>query len=369
MSNNAQCIDVSLGNSRAYSITIGHDLFSGQDIDIPKPNVSKIFVITNTTIGPLYISQICEFFESAGYQVCSMQLPDGEQYKNADSINLIYDFLLKSYCDRNAVLVALGGGVIGDMVGFAAATYQRGIRFIQIPTTLLAQVDSSVGGKTGINHRLGKNMVGAFWQPSLVLADTSTLHTLPKREFSAGMAEVVKYGLIADPQFLEWLEENMSSLMTLDSHSLVPAIKRCCQIKADIVMADEFEKATNNGRAILNFGHTFGHAIETGLGYGNWLHGEAVAVGMVIATELSQIRGWLSPADVNRVRGILIQAGLPVKAPTMDIRTWFELMSHDKKNVGGKIRFVLLNRIGQAITDSSSSLEQIEMAIARCSDL
>ncbi|MDP2266321.1 MAG: 3-dehydroquinate synthase, partial [Thiobacillus sp.] len=260
--------------------------------------------------------------------------------------NLIFDALLTQRAERKTTLIALGGGVIGDMTGFAAASYQRGVPFIQIPTTLLSQVDSSVGGKTGINHPLGKNMIGAFYQPKVVLADTDTLKTLPARELSAGLAEVIKYGLIWDVEFLAWLEANMDKLRALDPVAITHAIFRSCEIKAQVVAQDEREGGI---RAILNLGHTFGHAIETGMGYGNWLHGEAVAAGMVMAVETSQRLGWLTEADVARTRTLIRAAGLPDAAPDLGVETWLEYMGHDKKVEGGKMRFVLLKKMGEAV--------------------
>ena len=273
-------------------------------------------------------------------------LPDGEAYKNWETLNLIFDALLTQRAERKTTLIALGGGVIGDMTGFAAACYQRGMPFIQIPTTLLSQVDSSVGGKTGINHPLGKNMIGAFYQPKVVLADTDTLKTLPARELSAGLAEVIKYGLIWDAEFLAWLEANMDKLRALDPAAITHAIYRSCEIKAQVVGQDEREGGI---RAILNLGHTFGHAIETGMGYGNWLHGEAVAAGMVMAAQTSQRMGWLTEADVARTRALIRAAGLPDEAPDLGVATWLDYMGHDKKVESGKLRFVLLKKLGEAV--------------------
>jgi 3-dehydroquinate synthase len=284
--------------------------------------------------------------QSAGVEVSPVVLPDGEAYKNWETLNLIFDALLTQRAERKTTLIALGGGVIGDMTGFAAASYQRGVPFIQIPTTLLSQVDSSVGGKTGINHPLGKNMIGAFYQPQLVLADTDTLKTLPPRELSAGLAEVIKYGLIWDADFLAWLEANMDKLRALDPAAITHAIYRSCEIKAQVVGEDEREGGI---RAILNLGHTFGHAIETGMGYGNWLHGEAVGAGMVLAVETSQRLGWLTEADVARTRALIRAAGLPDVAPDLGVDTWLDYMGHDKKVEGGKMRFVLLKKLGEAV--------------------
>jgi shikimate kinase / 3-dehydroquinate synthase len=283
-------------------------------------------------------------------------LPDGEEEKNVDNLMHIFDVLLKNKCDRKTTLIALGGGVIGDMTGFAAATYMRGVPFIQIPTTLLAQVDSSVGGKTAINHPLGKNMIGAFYQPQAVIADTATLASLPDRELSAGLAEVIKHGAIIDNDFFTWLEANMEKLMARDEQALAHAIQRSCEIKADIVRQDEREGGI---RAILNFGHTFGHAIEAGLGYGEWLHGEAVGCGMVMAADLSVRLGALDVRDQKRIVALIKAAGLPVQAPDLGLTRWMDLMEVDKKNEGGEIKFILLKPMGSAyITSVPSELLQ-----------
>ncbi|MGE5319443.1 MAG: 3-dehydroquinate synthase, partial [Hyphomicrobiaceae bacterium] len=309
----------------------------------------RVMVVTNTTVAPLYLARLTATLEVCGVTVASVVLPDGEVYKTWETLNLIFDALLSDRAERKTTLIALGGGVIGDMAGFAAASYQRGVPFIQIPTTLLSQVDSSVGGKTGINHPLGKNMIGAFYQPKVVLADTDTLKTLPARELSAGLAEVIKYGLIWDADFLAWLEANMDQLRALDPAAITHAIYRSCEIKAQVVGQDEREGGI---RAILNLGHTFGHAIETGMGYGNWLHGEAVAAGMVLAAETSRRLGWLSEADVARTRALIRAAGLPDVAPDLGVNTYLEYMGHDKKVEGGKMRFVLLKKLGEAVITS-----------------
>jgi 3-dehydroquinate synthase len=300
----------------------------------------------------------------AGVSAQSVILPDGEQYKTWATLNLIFDALLGSHCERGTTLIALGGGVIGDMGGFAAACYQRGMPFIQVPTTLLAQVDSSVGGKTAINHPLGKNMIGAFYQPRLVLADIDTLDTLPDRELAAGLAEVIKYGLIRDPEFFVWLEKNLDALTARDKTALAHAVARSCANKAEVVAADEREAGE---RALLNLGHTFGHAIETGLGYGEWLHGEAVAAGTLIAAELSARLGWLTADDVRRIERLFIRAKLPVSAPQLGGERYLELMRHDKKVEDGKLRLVLLERIGRAVvTDSASQGDMMAAIAARC---
>ncbi|MHB1052300.1 MAG: 3-dehydroquinate synthase [Thiobacillus sp.] len=340
-----QTLTVELGD-RSYPIHIGAGLLGQADLILPHLAQKRVMVVTNTTVAPLYLAQLTATLEAGGVAVTSVVLPDGEAYKNGETLNLIFDALLTQRAERKTTLIALGGGVIGDMTGFAAASYQRGVPFIQIPTTLLSQVDSSVGGKTGINHPLGKNMIGAFYQPQLVLADTDTLKTLPARELSAGLAEVIKYGLIWDVEFLAWLEANMDKLRSLDPVAITHAIFRSCEIKAQVVAQDEREGGI---RAILNLGHTFGHAIETGMGYGNWLHGEAVAAGMVMAVETSQRLGWLSEADVARTRTLIRAAGLPDAAPDLGVETWLEYMGHDKKVEGGKMRFVLLKKMGEAV--------------------
>ena len=305
----------------------------------------QVLIVTNETVAPLYLKALQEPLE-AQFTVKVCVLPDGEQYKNQQSINKIYDVLMAAHFNRDVTLIALGGGVIGDMTGFAAASFMRGVNFIQIPTTLLSQVDSSVGGKTGINHPQGKNMIGAFWQPQMVLADMNTLKTLPARELSAGLAEVIKYALIMDAEFLTWLEHNLPAMMALDLAVLGEAVKRCCQYKADIVAQDERESGI---RAVLNFGHTFGHVIETHEGYGNWLHGEAVAAGMVQAAELSQKIGWLTAGEVDRVKRVLLLANLPITPPSITVQTALNLMGHDKKVKHGQIRLILLKSLGKAV--------------------
>ena len=305
----------------------------------------QVLIVTNETVAPLYLKAL-EDELAVQFTVKVCVLPDGEQYKNQTSINQIYDALMAEHFNRDVTLIALGGGVVGDMTGFAAASFMRGVNFIQVPTTLLSQVDSSVGGKTGINHAQGKNMIGAFWQPQMVLADMSTLKTLPARELSAGLAEVIKYALIMDEVFLTWLEENLPAMMALDLAILGEAVKRCCQYKADIVAQDERESGV---RALLNFGHTFGHVIETYQGYGNWLHGEAVAAGMVQAAELSQKIGWLTAEDVIRIKRILTLANLPITPPPIDVQTALNLMGHDKKVKHGQIRLILLKSLGKAV--------------------
>ena len=345
-------IDVSLAQ-RSYPIHIGQELLTRADLLLPKISSKKVAVVTNLTVAPLYLSQLTHTLEDNGIEVLPIVLPDGEQYKNWQTLNLIFDGLLTKHAERNTTLIALGGGVVGDMGGFAAATYQRGIPFIQIPTTLLAQVDSSVGGKTAINHPLGKNMIGAFYQPKLVLADILTLETLSDRELSAGLAEVIKYGLIRDLPFLEWLESNIERLMKRDTEALEYAIARSCVNKAEVVGVDELESGE---RALLNFGHTFGHAIEAALGYGIWLHGEAVAAGMVLATKLSVSLGLLDSHAIERVSSLLSRAKLPIQPPTnVSVDQFISLMAHDKKVDAGKIRFVLLQSLGKAILSNKVS--------------
>ncbi|HEX7972569.1 MAG TPA: 3-dehydroquinate synthase [Thiobacillus sp.] len=340
-----QTLNVDLGE-RSYPIHIGAGLLDRPDLLLPHLSQKRVAVVTNTTVAPLYLERLTTTLLAGGVAAMPIVLPDGEAYKNWETLNLIFDALLTQRAERKTTLIALGGGVIGDMTGFAAACYQRGMPFIQIPTTLLSQVDSSVGGKTGINHPLGKNMIGAFYQPKVVLADTDTLKTLPTRELSAGLAEVIKYGLIRDADFLAWLEANMDKLRALDPAAIMHAIYRSCEIKAQVVGEDEREGGI---RAILNLGHTFGHAIETGMGYGNWLHGEAVAAGMAMAAQTSQRMGWLTEADVARTRALICAAGLPDVAPDLGVATWLDYMGHDKKVESGKLRFVLLKKLGEAV--------------------
>jgi 3-dehydroquinate synthase len=356
------CLNVGLGQ-RSYPIHIGPSLL---DMELVPFVGRQVAIVTNTVVAPLYLARLSEPLKRAGIKVCEIVLPDGEGHKNWESLNTIYDRLLESRCDRTTPVIALGGGVVGDLAGFAAATYQRGVPFIQVPTTLLAQVDSSVGGKTGINHPRGKNMIGAFWQPKMVIADTETLNTLPDRELSAGMAEVIKYGLIRDLPFLEWLEANMDRLMARDAEALTYAIERSCANKAEVVAGDELETAKEGGRALLNLGHTFGHAIETGVGYGEWLHGEAVAAGTLMATELSRRLGWLTDADLERVRSIHVRAKLPVSGPALGAERYLDLMGHDKKVIAGRLRLVLLKQIGNAVTFADAPETEIRAAITYC---
>lgn len=340
-----QTLTVQLGD-RSYPIHIGKGLLQQADLLLPHLKRKQVAIVSNTTVAPLYMPTLVNALETAGVSVIQIILPDGEAYKNTETLNLIYDALLKNRCERSTTLIALGGGVIGDLTGYAAATYLRGVPFIQIPTTLLSQVDSSVGGKTGINHPLGKNMIGAFYQPKVVLADIDTLQTLPQREYSAGVAEVIKYGLIRDPDFFDWLELNMSKLMALDEQVVSYAIYRSCQNKAEVVAADEHEAGE---RALLNLGHTFGHAIENAMGYGVWLHGEAVAAGTMLAADLSRRLGWLNQQDVARISAIFESAKLPLIPPKLSPENYLALMQLDKKVANGQIRLVLQQAIGKAV--------------------
>ncbi|MDH2235320.1 3-dehydroquinate synthase [Pigmentiphaga sp. GD03639] len=309
-------------------------------------DATTLVVVTNPTVAALYAERAEQALAATGRPILRIELPDGEQYKDWQTLNLIFDAMLARHCDRKAVIVALGGGVIGDIAGFAAAVYMRGIRFIQVPTTLLSQVDSSVGGKTAVNHPIGKNMIGAFYQPIAVEIDTDVLSTLPAREVSAGLAEVIKYGAILDADFFAWCEAHARDLRALEPGALAVAIARSCELKAYVVSQDERETGL---RAILNFGHTFAHAIEAGLGFGAWLHGEAVGCGMVQAAELSALAAGLPPADAERIRGLVLAIGCPVYAPDLGPDRWFDLMQGDKKTEGGQIRFILLPRLGEAV--------------------
>ncbi|AKM30307.1 3-dehydroquinate synthase [Pandoraea faecigallinarum] len=339
---------------RAYPIHIGTELLKQDALFAPHVRGTHAVIVTNTTVAPLYAEQVAQTLQRLGKRVVTAVLPDGEAHKNWQTLNLIFDELLGAQADRKATLIALGGGVVGDMTGFAAACYMRGVPFVQVPTTLLAQVDSSVGGKTGINHPLGKNMIGAFWQPSAVLADIGTLSTLPDRELAAGMAEVIKHGAIADETFFDWIEAHIDALNGRDTAALTHAVQRSCEIKAAVVASDEREQGL---RATLNFGHTFGHAIEAGLGYGEWLHGEAVGCGMVMAADLSARLGFIDEAMVPRIKAVVAAAGLPVTGPDLGEDRYIDLMRVDKKAEGGDIRFVLLNRLGQAFMTSVPDAE------------
>ncbi len=337
-------LNVALGE-RSYPIYIGSGLLKKPELFKPWIDGKSVFVVTNTTVGPLYSATLIQTISGDAKSVHEIVLPDGESYKDWVTLQKIFDALLTHGADRKSVLIALGGGVIGDMVGFAAASFMRGIRFIQVPTTLLAQVDSSVGGKTGINHPLGKNMIGAFHQPVAVIADLDTLKSLPPRELSAGLAEVIKHGAIADAEFFDWIEAQRQELLNCDIKAMSHAVERSCEIKSAVVAADETESGI---RAILNFGHTFGHAIESGLGYGEWLHGEAVGCGMVMAADLSSRLGYLKSEEVSRIKKLIAAMGLPDCAPKLGNSRFFDLMRIDKKSEGGEIRYITLKKIGQA---------------------
>jgi 3-dehydroquinate synthase len=356
-------ITVSLGE-RSYPISIGAGLFSDPALLSflsPKQNV---IIITNDTVSPLYADKVTAMLDHLGCLSSVLALPDGEKYKSLDTFNLIMSYLLEHNISRDVVIIALGGGVIGDLVGFASACYQRGVDFIQIPTTLLSQVDSSVGGKTAVNHPLGKNMIGAFYQPKSVVIDINCLQTLPTREFAAGMAEVIKYGIIYDLDFFEWLEANVEKLYQLDESALIYAIARCCQIKAEVVALDEKESGI---RALLNLGHTFGHAIEAELGYGNWLHGEAVSAGTAMAAKTAQLQGLITDAQLERIIALLKLAKLPVQTPSsMSYDDFIKHMMRDKKVLSGQLRLVLPTSIGTADVFKGIAESTIEQAIEFC---
>ena len=345
--------------SHQYPIYIGSHIIN--QFDLYAPHIGqKTFIVTNPTIAAHYLTPLQQMLSEHQIEHTAILLSDGEQYKNHDSLNQIYDALLTHHADRKSTIIALGGGVIGDTTGFAAATYQRGIAFVQVPTTLLSQVDSSVGGKTAINHTLGKNMIGAFYQPKAVIADLNTLNTLPERELSAGMAEVIKYALLGDATFLQWLEQHMAALMAKDATLLAQAVYHCCQMKANIVAQDEKEQGV---RALLNLGHTFGHAIETEMGYGTWLHGEAVSAGMVLAAKLSQQLGCLNAEDVQRVEHLLTQAHLPIAPPKFAYPKWLAHMSHDKKVQNGQMRFVTLTKLGKAVISQIDNTDLLQRSL------
>jgi len=353
-------VTVGLGD-RAYPIHIGEGLLSRSDLFLAHLPQRKVSVVTNTTVASLYLEKFSAALRAAGVEIVPVVLPDGEQHKNWPTLNSIFDALLSNRCERKSAVIALGGGVVGDLAGFAAASYQRGVPFIQVPTTLLAQVDSSVGGKTAINHPLGKNMIGAFYQPRMVMADTAVLDSLPARELSAGLAEVIKYGLIMDLPFLGWLEANMDGLNERDPAALAYAVTRSCENKAAVVAADERESGE---RALLNLGHTFGHAIEAGLGFGTWLHGEAVAAGTILAARLSERMGLLTGNDVERVARLFARAGLPVEAPSLGQDRYLELMGHDKKVENGRLRLVLLQSLGKAFMTADFDLRDLREVLA-----
>lgn len=353
-------IEVGLGD-RSYPIYIGSGLLAQATLIAKHLAQPRVAIVTNETIAPLYLDSLTLSLEAAGVKVLPIVLPDGESHKVWDTLNIVFDRMLAARCERKTTVVALGGGVVGDLAGFAAATYQRGVPFIQIPTTLLAQVDSSVGGKTAINHPLGKNMIGAFHQPVAVIADTDTLRTLTNRELSAGLAEVIKYGIIGDAPFFDWLEANLDRLLARDPEALAYAVRRSCENKAHVVAIDERETGP---RAMLNLGHTFGHAIEAGLGFGQWLHGEAVAAGMVLAARTSRALGHIGDAEVQRIERILARARLPVSAPDLGFDRWLELMGHDKKVEAGTTRFILIRRLGEAYIDAAVPRAVLEQVLA-----
>jgi len=358
----AHTLRVELGE-RAYPIHIGTGILDDASLYAPHVAGRQAAVVTNATVAPLYAARVEAALAKAGARAIRIVLPDGEAFKDWQHLDRIFGALLEARLDRRSVLVAVGGGVVGDMAGFAASAYQRGIAHLQVPTTLLAQVDSSVGGKTAINHPMGKNMIGAFHQPCAVIADTATLATLPPREYAAGLAEVVKYGAIHDVSFLDWIEASADALRRRDPTALAHAIRRSCEIKADIVAADERE---SGARALLNFGHTFGHAIESGAGYGNWLHGEAVAAGMALAAQLSARLGRIAPDEARRLVRVLDSFGLPVKPPAFPLDTWLTYMGRDKKNEGGRITLILLDALGRAavVRDTPESALQELLAAA-----
>ena len=341
-------VRIELGD-RSYDIAIGGQLLADPATYAQVPSAAMALIVTNTTVKPLYAQQLASALAGRYAKIHVVELPDGEAYKDWTTLNQIFDALLGQGADRKTVLYALGGGVVGDMTGFAAASYMRGAPFVQVPTTLLAQVDSSVGGKTAINHPMGKNMIGAFYQPQLVVCDLDSLATLPPRELSAGLAEIIKYGPIADMAFLGWIEANLGALLACEPAAMAHAVKRSCEIKAWVVGQDEREAGL---RAILNFGHTFGHAIESGLGYGEWLHGEGVGCGMVMAAHLSQRLGLVEMAFVQRLTTLIAQAGLPVRGPVLDntdnAGRYLSLMRLDKKSEAGEIKFVLIDGPGRA---------------------
>ncbi len=344
-------------DDRSYPIYIGRDLFANPDLLAKHLVGRQVAIVSNETVAPIYVERVRACVGDMDL-VSEIVLPDGEQYKTLECLQVIFDRLLQEGHNRSTTLIAVGGGVVGDMTGFAAACFQRGVNFIQVPTTLLSQVDSSVGGKTGVNHPLGKNMIGAFYQPRCVIIDTDTLHTLPDRELAAGLSEVIKYGLISDEPFYRWLHEHMPNLLAREEAALAEAIERSCANKAAVVAADEREGGV---RAILNLGHTFGHAIETAQGYGNWLHGEAVATGMCMALRLSAQLGWISEEEVMGLEQLLKRISLPTEPPTdMSSSQFLELMGRDKKVIDGQLRLVLLRGIGEAVVSADVPLEELE---------
>lgn len=356
-------ITVTLGD-RSYPITIAAGLFNDPASFWPLKAGDQTMLVTNQTLAPLYLDKLRDLLESAGIKVDQVILPDGEQYKTLAVMDQVFTALLEKPHGRDTTLIALGGGVIGDLTGFAAASYQRGVRFIQVPTTLLSQVDSSVGGKTAVNHPLGKNMIGAFYQPASVVVDLDCLNSLPPRELASGMAEVIKYGIILDADFFDWLEQNLDALMALDGTAMAYCIRRCCELKAEVVAADERETGL---RALLNLGHTYGHAIEAHMGYGNWLHGEAVAAGMVMAARTAERLGQFSAADTDRIIALLTRAGLPVNGPeSMQSQAYLPHMMRDKKVLAGELRLVLPLAIGKAEVRGGVAHDIVLAAIEDC---
>jgi 3-dehydroquinate synthase len=352
-----ESIGVELG-SRSYPIRIGTDLIGRAELYRPYLGGGSAAIVTNDVVAPLYLSKVRQALK--GTRLTEIVVPDGEKTKSWPVLETVFDALLAAHCGRDTLLVALGGGVVGDLAGFAAAVYQRGMPFLQVPTTLLAQVDSSVGGKTAINHARGKNMIGAFHQPLAVISDVTTLDTLPDRELRAGLAEVIKHALVLDLAFVDWLEKNVEKVLARDRAALTYAVKRCCELKAGIVAADEREAGV---RALLNFGHTFGHAIEAGAGYGSWLHGEAIAAGMVMAAQLSRNLGLIGDPEVARVSGLIGRAGLPNRGPALAPQKLMELMAGDKKAAQGKLRFVVLEALGRAVLRGGVEDERVRQAI------
>ncbi|MGJ3355027.1 3-dehydroquinate synthase [Providencia sp. Je.9.19] len=352
-------------DERSYPITIAPGLYNQTDAFWPLTAGQRAMIVTNETLAPIYLDKIKQVLKSSGVKVESVVLPDGEQYKSLFIMNDVFTALLENHHNRDTTLIALGGGVIGDLTGFAAASYQRGVRFIQVPTTLLSQVDSSVGGKTAVNHPLGKNMIGAFYQPASVIIDLDCLKTLPKRELSSGLAEVIKYGIILDGDFFNWLEDNIDALMVLDDKAMAYCIRRCCELKAQVVAADE--KETNGLRALLNLGHTFGHAIEAHMGYGVWLHGEAVAAGMVMAAKTAELIGNFTSEQTQRVITLLERAQLPVTGPSqMKPDDYLPHMMRDKKVMGGKLHLILPTTIGHSEMRSDIDAQTVITAISSC---
>jgi 3-dehydroquinate synthase len=355
-----EIVKIDLGE-RAYDICVGTKLLSKEDLLAKHISNKNVAIISNETVGPLYLKKLKKGLTNSK-SIIDIILKDGEKYKNQESLDFIYETLLKNKYGRDSVLIALGGGVVGDITGYAAATYMRGIDFIQVPTTLLSQVDSSVGGKTGINHALGKNMIGAFYQPKVVIIDVDCLRSLPETELSAGLAEVIKYGLIRDFAFLEWLEKNMDYLISRNSDCLIETIIRSCRNKAQVVAEDEFE-TVKGLRATLNLGHTFGHAIETALGYGKWLHGQAVAAGMIMASYMSMQMGFIDDKDFNRIKKIIDSAGLPINPPDISQAQFLDLMASDKKNKDGKISLILLKELGKAFQTEDYDMKILEKTL------